>query len=268
MKTEGISIVIPTYMEKQNLSPLFSRIAEVFRKTGLRGEVIVVDDDSQDSTSREAQRLAKLLPVRLLVIVRRGERGLATAVLEGIRASSYPFVAVMDADLSHPPELLPALFQKLLSSEADIVVASRYTEGGGTEGLSALRRLLSKLGTKLVSPLVEVTDSLSGYFLFRKSSVALGLLSPSGYKICLEILVKSRPLKAAELPLRFAPRLYGKSKASFGVFLHFLLHVAGLYIYTFRKAKDRKTRLRSKRRIEIPPTPSKNIANPPLSDDN
>ena len=132
-----LAIILPTLNERDNLSPLVARIEAALGD--IAWEAIVVDDDSTDGTAEFARDLAHADP-RIRVMQRFGRRGLASAAIEGICATSAPFVAVMDADHQHDPALLPAMLEPVRAGEADIVVGSRFLEGGSTEGLADDRR--------------------------------------------------------------------------------------------------------------------------------
>ena len=144
--------------------------------------------------------------------------GLASAVLDGVQLSDSGSIAVIDADMQHPPELLPRMLEKVLEGN-DIVVASRFVEGGGVEGWGLGRSLVSKGATMLAHFLLpktrRVKDPMSGYFIFRKSILEGVELNPSGYKILVEVLVKSPRSSLVEVPYVFVPRLRGESKLGF-----------------------------------------------------
>src|SRR5580700_991347 len=189
-----VSVVIPTLHEREAIGLLAPRIAEALRP--YRYEVVVVDDDSGDGTAEEVQRIAAQLPWRLYV--RRGERGLASAVILGI-----------DADGSHPPEVLPSLIQPVLAGTAEMTIASRNVPGGSSPGLVGSRRALSRGAAVLARPLTSVKDPMSGFFAVRRDVLVRGQLEPLGYKIVLEILVKCRPSPTLEIPFVFAARSAG-----------------------------------------------------------
>lgn len=221
-----ISVVVPTYNEAATIPVLADRLAQAM---GTRAwELVVVDDGSPDGTADIAERLAPALPVR--VVRRAGKLGLATAVMAGFAAAIGETLVVMDADLSHPPEALPAMV-RALSDGADFVVGSRYVPGGSVDdGWSAARRLNSRVATALAAPLTRVRDPLAGFFaLPRHRWPAAGTLAPLGYKIGLELLVKTRPATVSEIPIRFADRHVGESKLDLRVQLQYLRHLARLY---------------------------------------
>jgi dolichol-phosphate mannosyltransferase len=180
---------------------------------GCRFEIIIVDDDSPDETWNVASRYAGQYPV--CVIRRRGERGLATAVLRGIKAANYNIIVVMDADLKHPPEKIPELVS-CIEKGADIAIGSRFVEGGTFGGFSFFRRIASKsadlLARTLFRELRDVKDIESGFFAIRRNVVAHANLSPVGYKILLEILVQGDYTKISELGYTFHRREPGVGK--------------------------------------------------------
>ena len=210
-----ISLVIPTYNEAPVVEITLRRATEVLKTAGEPFELIVVDDDSPDGTAAIVEGLAAELPVR--VICRKGERGLATAVVRGWGAARGDVVGVMDADLQHPPEVVCQLIKALRAEDADIAVASRYLPGGGTEGWSRFRLIVSWAGMRLGTvalpwTLGAVTDSGSGLFLVRKRVVEGADLKPRGIKMLLEVLAKARYRKIVEVPYVFRGRTLGVSK--------------------------------------------------------
>ena len=210
-----ISLVIPTYNEAPVLELTLRRAAEVLKQAGEPFELIVVDDSSPDGTAAIAERLSAELPVR--VFCRKGERGLATAVVNGWSIARGDVVGVMDADLQHPPEVVCQLIKALRAEGADIAVASRYRPGGGAEGWSWFRRLVSWSGMRLGMvalpwTLGSVTDSGSGLFLVRTKAIKGAELKPLGIKMLLEVLAKARYEKIVEVPYVFRGRTLGESK--------------------------------------------------------
>ena len=198
------------------------------------GEIIMVDDDSPDGTAEEARRYGRDMP--LTVIVRKNERGLATAVLRGFEAARGDLIAVMDADLSHRPADLAMLYHGLMEQQADLVVGSRFVQGGGSEDWTRVREFISFFARMLGRGLVPVRDLTSGFFMFRRRILDGVPLSPVGYKICLEILVKSRAERVAEVPITFRQRMLGQSKLDSAVTLAYLRHLLSLYFWVLRKA--------------------------------
>ena len=224
-----LAIVLPTLNERGNIAPMVDRLEKALGSIGW--EAIFVDDNSDDGTAEAVREIARSDP-RVRVIQRIGRRGLASAAIEGMCATAAPFVAVMDADHQHDPALLPQMLAAVKAGEADIAVASRFAEGGSSEGLSSVRREEgSKLANRLARRLTgnDLSDAMSGYFLLRSEQVRAqaGDLSGIGFKILLDILATSRkPLKTIEFPLQFAERLEGESKLDRAIVFDFMV---GLY---------------------------------------
>jgi len=227
MDTE-LSLIVPTYNEAENIPALTSRVHAALGPT-CPYELIVVDDGSPDGTADVARSLDSKYPIK--VIVRHKERGLATAVLEGFRHASGEILGVIDADLQHPPELIPELLPHVRNG-ADVVVGSRYEPGGGTEKWTWQRRLVSK-GARMLAHILlpsskKSTDPLSGFFLFRKKAMDGTQLRPIGYKILLEILVRGRVGKVASVPYMFTGREAGQSKYNVHEQINYLRHILRL----------------------------------------
>jgi dolichol-phosphate mannosyltransferase len=229
-----ITLVIPTYNESQNLPILLDRVFSAFGSAKLDGKVIVVDDNSPDGTWKTAEELKEKYP-GLEVLRRLGKRGLSSAVLDGFGMSKSAILGVMDADLSHPPEKIPELLEPILRGEADMVVGSRYVERGGTEDWTFRRKASSKVATLAVLGLTDVKDPMSGFFFLKREVIDDVELSPKGFKIALEILVRGNYDRVAEVPIIFRDRIYGETKLSGGVILDYLYHVAKLYAYKIFK---------------------------------
>lgn len=226
-----ISIVAPTYEEAANLPHLAKAVAQALTGQPWSYELLVIDDDSQDGSEEICAELAKSHPLRM--VVRKGERGLATAVIRGIEASIGEIVVVMDADLSHSPEVIPEMVRRLQTGESDFVLGSRYVEGGSIhDGWNLFRRLNSIVPSLLARPLCDLRDPMSGFFAIRKADMpASNRLRPIGYKIALEIFVKGDFNRPSEVPIHFARRRYGRSKLSLKEQLNFLRHLGRLYAY-------------------------------------
>ncbi len=225
-------MVIPTYNERENLEELIIRINNALK--GFKYEVVVVDDNSPDGTAELAEELSRRYPIK--VVRRPGKLGLASAVLDGVRACSGGLIVVMDADLQHPPELIPKMVYEALNGY-DLVIASRYVEGGTISGWGIHRRLISRVAILLAKLLIPrargVKDPISGYFLFRREVVSsvMNDLSPRGFKILLELLVKGRYSKVAEVPYEFRVRLRGRSKLGLGELIDYVVSLINLTPY-------------------------------------
>ena len=227
-----LSIVVPTYCEVDNVALLTQRIFETVRDAGISCELILVDDNSRDGSVEAIEKLKANYPVRM--IVREDERGLSTAVLRGFEDAQGEVFLVMDADLSHPPEKILDLYTAVKSGEADFVFGSRYVSGGETKDWPFLRKLNSRVATLLARPLTRATDPMAGFFcLHRDTWENAAPLSPLGYKIGLELLIKGRCRKLRDIPIVFADRHAGKSKLTFRQQLLYLIHLKRLYFFRF-----------------------------------
>ncbi|MCA9286184.1 MAG: polyprenol monophosphomannose synthase [Phycisphaerales bacterium] len=225
----AVSVVVPTFREALNLPILVPEICAALDGADLPHEVIVVDDDSNDGTVEAVAALARTLPVRL--VVRRGERGLSSAVVRGFRESRGRVLVCMDADGSHPPSALPALVRPVLDGEADFAVGSRYVVGGSTdESWSAMRRLNSRVATMMAWSLTRLRDPMSGFFAMPKSLFdRIGSFQPTGFKIGLELVVRSGSSRCVEVPIHFRDRQRGTSKLGMRQQAEYLIQVVTLH---------------------------------------
>ena len=230
----GLSIVIPTYREAENIPLILARIDALRREHGLTLEVLFLDDDSQDG-SIEAVKRSGFGWAR--IIVRKENRGLGPAVIDGFRASRHPVLICMDCDLSHPPEIIPQMVLAL-SSGQQFILGSRYVPGGSTDhDWGILRWLNSRVATLLALPLTSAKDPMSGFFALRKKDFDKAEdLRPVGYKVALELIVKCGFRNVGEVPIRFSNRLHGESKLTLREQLKYIRHVRRLYIYKFGNA--------------------------------
>ncbi len=228
-----LSLVIPTYQERDNLEPLMARLTAVRPLLGEPLEVLLVDSGSEDGTASCARELLKYHQLGR-VIESAGKRGLAEAAAEGFRHAAGDLIGVMDADLSHPPELLPMLVRAARAGHR-MVVASRYVPGGGVTGWSWRRRVLSRVGNLLARPLVRVADATSGFFVCDAQIVKRVRLKTRGFKILLEILVCACVHEVEEVPYIFSDRLRGDSKLNGQVLGDYLLQLGRLYRHRMRQ---------------------------------
>jgi dolichol-phosphate mannosyltransferase len=234
-RTHGaVSVVVPTRNESGNVSLLVSRLAAALE--GLDAQVIFVDD-SDDGTPHEITAAARESSVPVRLHHRQGpERtgGLGGAVVAGLRLVESPWAVVMDGDLQHPPELVPRLVEVAELDAVDVVVASRHVDGGAADGLAnGARVMVSDLSTRLAKlffpgRLRGVSDPMSGFFLLRPAAFDLDTLRPNGFKILMELLVRTRGVRKREVPFVFGERHAGESKASLREGLRFLQQVARL----------------------------------------
>ena len=209
-----LAVVIPTLNEKDNVTPLVELLDAVL--DGVSWEVIFVDDDSPDGTTKRIREISRR-DRRVRCLQRIGRRGLTTACIEGALSTSAPYVAVMDADLQHDEKLLPLMLATLKSEPVDLVVGSRYVAGGGIGGWNTARASMSTFATRL-SRLIckaDIADPMSGFFMLRREVLegALQRLSGQGFKILLDILASSpQSVPLRELPYEFRDRRRGESK--------------------------------------------------------
>jgi dolichol-phosphate mannosyltransferase len=202
-----LSIVVPTYNEAGSLPKLAERLHAAL--AGHEWELVVVDDGSPDGTADIAEALAPRIPVR--VVRRAGKAGLASAVVAGFGAARGDVLLVMDADLSHPPEVVPAL-AAAIEQGADLAVGSRYVRGGGVEDWPLKRRAVSRIACLMGNALVPVRDATSGFFALRRSVIDGVRLNPIGFKIGFEVIARGRYKKVVEVPYTFRDRELGSSK--------------------------------------------------------
>jgi len=226
-----LALVIPTLCEAENIATLIDRIRRVLDPLSISYEILVVDDDSCDGTGQVVAAIAAQDP-RVRLLVRHGERGLSGAILHGWQNSAASVLGVMDADLQHPPELLPELLAAI-EKDRDIVIGSRYTAGGELGGWNPFRKLLSAAAVWVAWPVqrsrVRAKDPLSGYFMVRRSCLERVQFQQSGFKLLLEILVRAKVQSIEEIPFAFGARRRGSSKAGVKVALHFAKLLVRLY---------------------------------------
>lgn len=230
-----LSIITPTYQEAVNINAFVRDITGALTREIPDWELIVVDDDSRDGIDEKCDALRRQgVPIRL--VVRRQVRGLATAVIEGFRHARAPVWVVMDADLSHRGTDVFKLYRAIRTG-ADFAVGSRYLTGGSTDDRWTVYRFLnSKVASLMALPLVSVSDPMSGFFALRGNLLKKGgRLSPVGYKIGLEILIKCQPQSLKEIPIHFRTRVRGQSKLSLGQQLLYLRHIGSLYRYEWNR---------------------------------
>jgi dolichol-phosphate mannosyltransferase len=231
--TGAVSLIVPTRNEAANISELLVRLGRL--PAGVLGEVIFVDD-SEDDTPATVAYLARGVDFPVDLVHREPglrDGGLSGAVVEGFRRARGQWLAVMDADLQHPPEVLADLLAEGESACADIVCATRNRCGGDRAGLGAARDVISRsfaASARRAVPrrLRGVSDPMSGFFLVRRSALDPEALHPTGFKIMLEILVRTPGLRRAEVGYEFAPRFAGDSKASLREGVVYLRHLARL----------------------------------------
>ena len=203
-----LSVVVPTYNEAGSVPILAERLHVAL---GARAwELVIIDDGSPDGTADVAEALAPRIPVR--VVRRAGKAGLASAVVAGFDAARGDMLVVMDADLSHPPEIVPALADAIETGGAELAVGSRYVTGGGVMDWPLKRRAVSRVACLMGNALVPVRDATSGFFALRRSVIDGVRLNPIGFKIGFEVIARGRYKKVVEVPYTFRDRELGASK--------------------------------------------------------
>jgi dolichol-phosphate mannosyltransferase len=201
-----LSIIIPTYNERQNISDLVGKL-----NAAIDCEIVFVDDNSPDGTALEIEKISERCR-NVCLVKRPGKLGLTGAIVEGVRASSGDILVVMDADLSHPPEKIPALIASLKSN--DLAVGSRMLRGGGVKSWPIHRRLISRAAEALARAVLGVrcTDPLSGFFALKRGIIENTRFRTRGYKLLLNIIYDNPGIKIAEVPYVFSDRQAGKTK--------------------------------------------------------
>lgn len=246
-----LSVILPTYNESQNITKMIDSIAEALLPRNAPAEIIVVDDNSPDGTAEIAANYAtrfdrqeKLLHLR--VVRRASKQGLSSAILAGVHEARGEVVVVMDSDLSHPAHTIPKMLEEIVQSKCDIVVASRYIQGGAISGWPFKRKLLSKSATKIAkySLGIKIKDPMSGFFAFRKHIIHGIKFDSIGYKMLLEMLVKVRGARIKEIPYTFTNRRAGASKVDSKVMFDYMRAVWRLYRYGRSAPSERRTSVR------------------------
>ena len=213
---EGFSIIIPTYQEAKNIPLLVEKMASLPFINKKPFELLLVDDNSEDGTKEVVEQLAHHHPW-LNLIVHRDQRSWSKSILLGIQAAKFPILVFMDADLSHPPEMIPRMLTLITEKNIDMVIGSRYMKGGRIDkSWPIYRKMISRLATLVIHPLLpsNIKDPLSGFIAIKKQSYSLNgnLWNPIGTKLALEIIIKSNIKNIIEIPIHFEQRKYGESK--------------------------------------------------------
>lgn len=227
MPKEFISVLIPAYNEAENIEETLRRSIKSLDDSKEDYEILVIDDSSSDNTAVIARNL---LGRNGTVMKRTGLRSFSLSVLDGIKQAAGTIIVVMDADTSHPPELILKFVEELRNGN-DLIIASRYIKGGATENFPFIRRAFSRLGCLMGRLVTDIKDNTSGFFAVRKSALEQAGLTPQGFKIGLEIFVKARYRRRKEIPYTFVNRKKGKSKFSLTPSLQYVIQVFSLLIY-------------------------------------
>lgn len=221
------SLVVPTYNESANIRGLLDELGLALN--GLDYEIVVVDDDSPDRTWELADRYSADHP-RVRVIRRTTERGLATAVIAGWRAAKGRYLAVIDGDGQHPPEAIRRIFDRMAAGDVDLVAGTRKSSGGSTGEWNLWRVFVSWVATMMAKVLFPIRlqglgDPMGGMFCMRREVVRGKVLSPIGYKIMLEAIIRGRPARMEEVPYTFLERKAGASKMGMKEIFRYLVHL-------------------------------------------
>ena len=245
-----VSVIIPTYNESENIIQVLKSIGEHLPKD-VEVEAIVVDDNSPDGTGKVVEDYItdtrNEAGYSINIIHRETKSGLSSAILDGIQHSSAETIVVMDSDFSHPPKIIPQLVEEIKTSGYDIAIASRYTEGGEVSGWSTKRKLISKGATGIAKAGLGVNESdpMSGFFAFKRKILEGIKFDAIGYKMLLEILVKTKGAKVKEIPYTFTDRARGSSKLDSSTMFDFVTSVWKLYRYGHAtKVSDTRTSVR------------------------
>ena len=218
MQSPQISIIVPTYNERQNIAHLLGALCSL----RLKCEILVIDDSSPDGTAKTAREFSRNKK-NISVIVRK-ERGLASAILCGVKHARSSVICVIDADMQHPPEIIPLLVESMKSNKSDIAVASRFLPGANI-GFGMRRKLASKSGIALAHFILprtkQCTDPLSGFFAFRKSVINGVQFDAIGFKFLLEMLARGKWARISEVPYSFSGRKLGRTKLGWKEYIRF-----------------------------------------------
>jgi dolichol-phosphate mannosyltransferase len=226
-----MTVIIPTFNEEDNIAGIIKAVDSVFSVNKIRGEILVVDDESRDETINIVQCLTQRYN-NLKIIVRHTDHGLSQSVLEGFKKANSDIFLVIDADFSHPPALIP-LFYEEIKKGADIVIGSRYTRGGEIKQWPLRRRVLSLGATGLGRMLFfMITDPVSGFFALKREVIFGARLHPRGYKILTEVLGKGQWKSVFEIPYTFTNRLNGDSKLTFFIISEYIKQILSITKYS------------------------------------
>jgi dolichol-phosphate mannosyltransferase len=240
-----VSIIIPTYNESKNIIKILHSIGEILPKN-VSTQTIVVDDNSPDGTGKIVEdylkNVKKIADNTIEIIHRKTKDGLGSAILKGIQQAKGDTIVVMDCDFSHPPQIIPKLIESIKKYQYDIVVASRYIKGGKIQGWSVKRKIMSKFATLIAKKGlgIDTKDPMSGFFAFKRSIIKGLNIDAIGFKILLEILVKTKGVNIKEIPYTFQNRELGSSKLNVKTILDYYKSVWKLYRYGKPLVKQEK----------------------------
>ena len=230
---DNFSLIVPTLWEAKNIPELIARIAKV-DFSSREFEVIIIDDDSNDGVVAIVEAL-KVEFTWLRIIVRKTKRDLSQSILEGFLQAKYNTLVTMDADLSHPPEKIPEMLSVLSEPDVEVVLGSRYIAGGSMDCVWPLSRKIASRGAAFAARMllgIKIKDPLSGFIAVRKNTLATAdPFDIVGWKIALEIMVKTQSKNVREIPIHFSQRKKGASKVKISTLLAYLIHLKRLAVY-------------------------------------
>ena len=229
-----ITVIIPTFNEAENIENITGTISGILADKGINTEILVVDDNSSDGTIDIVTRLQEEIP-GLNLIVRTEDHGLSQSVAEGFENAQADIIQVIDADFSHPPDLIPDFYNSIKEDNFDVIIGSRYMKGGDIKNWPLKRRIISLGATafgRILFP--EITDPVSGFFAVKKNVIANARMKPRGYKILMEVLGKGSWEKVKEIPFTFKDREEGESKLKLSTMADYLLQCTDIGIYALK----------------------------------
>ncbi|MCK9578839.1 MAG: polyprenol monophosphomannose synthase [Methanoregula sp.] len=226
-----LTVIIPTFNEEANIRNIAMAVDAVFHENSLNGQILVVDDNSADSTISIVRALMREKR-NIEIIVREKDHGLSQSVAEGFSHAASGVFVVIDADFSHPPVMIPKMYAEIQKGN-DIVIGSRYMSGGGIREWPLKRRVIS-LGATILGRILfpTITDPVSGFFAIQKNVVLGAPLKPRGYKILLEVLGKGQWQNSVEIPFEFVDREIGASKLKLKTIIEYALQVLDILIFS------------------------------------
>jgi len=226
--TYDLTVIIPTFNEKANIVPMIQMIDRICQSANIKEEILVVDDSSPDDTALIVKQLQSTME-NLSLIIRTRNHGLSPSLYAGILNAKAPLIQCIDSDFSHPPEKIPVFYHHLNNQDFDMVIGSRYVEGGEVNNWSLHRELLS-FGAALLGRILipNVRDSGSGFFAINSRILDGVTLTPRGFRMGFEILGKSRWHKIIEIPIQFKDRETGESKLEWKIIFQYLVQLVSV----------------------------------------
>ncbi len=233
-----LTVIIPTFNEEENIERMIVAVDAICRSNKISEEILVVDDSSDDHTITIVRRLMGDYPI-LHLLIRKRNPGLSPSIYDGINNAKSDLVQCIDCDFSHPPEKIPVFYRLLKNEDFDMVIGSRYVQGGEVVNWPLMRKMLSS-GAALLGRLLipHIKDSGSGFFAINRCILEDTLLSPRGFRMGFEILGKSRWTRVQEIPIVFKDRELGHSKLKGRIIYDFLVQCGSILHYNFIAGKS------------------------------